>query len=608
MLETGQFASGIPGGYQIERRLGRSELGSAYLAYQPTRGRRAMITIFKLPRGISAHDQEQLRLRLTREEEVFTRLIHPHTMPIYCIGIQPGYLYLVTAFVKEPSLGQVLKKNVRFSPEQTLAMLKQLAAGLEYTHSQGVAHGTLSLSNVMVSDQLTMRIAGFGLHTMLEILGSTQKKQPLAHLTSEYGTFLGSPEYISPERVMGLPVDARSDIYALGVMLFELMSGSKLFQGKDPLEVATQRLQQSIPSIHAVCSEVPAAFDLFFSHVLERDPAKRTQYVGEVVSTFERILQTLNPAKWASAVGIEQQALGSDVTIAPTVNWFDEPMTELNQWEPEAPAQTDQAPNAALIRRPSTPGAQSGPLPPAGHNPNSLGGIDPFAWWTNTSPKLQAAQTSSRTPGTFAQRPPVRMNSTGSLRRVKPAQQDRRKLVKSIVIGTATVGALTVGGISFAHFTQSMNQPRVAANNTSVTGSTSGTKQASPAKKPTSKTQPTPKPQKHQTPQAHTGTVIGSTNQAVNTAVVFKNPVTGVSSLLIRLANGNFEACERTCTHEPSPENLVNYVAGNQMLKCPTHGAVFNAQNKFLHTAGPGDGALKSIAIRVNADGTITTG
>ena len=92
---------------------------------------------------------------------------------------------------------------------------------------------------------------------------------------------------------------------------------------------------------------------------------------------------------------------------------------------------------------------------------------------------------------------------------------------------------------------------------------------------------------------------------ATNSAVSFTNPADGQSSLLIHLGNGNFVACERACTHAGV---AVNYNSGSGQLDCPAHGAVFNPANGFSHTSGPGNGPLASVSIRVNADGTITTG
>ncbi len=104
---------------------------------------------------------------------------------------------------------------------------------------------------------------------------------------------------------------------------------------------------------------------------------------------------------------------------------------------------------------------------------------------------------------------------------------------------------------------------------------------------------------------AHTGTVIGATTLAVNNSTVFTNPADGVSSLLIRLASGNFVACERTCTHQGVN---VNYNPKSKLLVCPKHGAIFDPKNGFSHVSGPGNGPLTRVTIHVNGDGTVTTG
>jgi serine/threonine protein kinase len=656
MLPVDPFAGGIPGDYQIERLLGQSQLGAAYVAQQPAHGRQVMITIFNLPGGISAQDQEQMRLRFAREGEALIRLTHPHLVPIYAFGMQSHYVYLVTAFMKDASLGQFLKQNVRFTPQQTLSILRQLAAGLDYIHGQGVVHGMLSLSNVVVSSKLDVRITGFGLRTMLELHGNAQSQSPLAHLTSGDGTFLGSPEYISPERVLGMSADARSDIYALGVILFELLSGIQPFSGTNPLDIALLRLQQPVPSVHAACPEVPEAFDLVLKSMLERDPAKRARHAGEITIAFERLVKTLDPAQWALASGVEQSLLDSQVTLPPTVNWFDEPMVL------SAHATSSMSGTQTIAQgSPEALFAQSGSPAQARNSSNSLGGVDPFAWWTGTSNGLQAA---SPTPGTLLRRPPVRLNNSRLSARPQSVQQGRRKLVTLIATSTVAVGVLTIGGISFAHLVQSMKQSQVAngsstglvdttgnttaAGTTPAAGSTPGTQgtpgssttpgkqntpgssktpgtqntpgasstptpqstpgsgqHSTPTPQPTQQQQPTPTPQPQPTPTpSHTGTVIGHTSIATNSATTFTNPADGQGSLLIHLASGSFVACERACTHAGVP---VNYNTSSQQLVCPAHGAIFDPQS-FAHLSGPGSGSLAKVSITVNGDGTITTG
>jgi nitrite reductase/ring-hydroxylating ferredoxin subunit len=209
------------------------------------------------------------------------------------------------------------------------------------------------------------------------------------------------------------------------------------------------------------------------------------------------------------------------------------------------------------------------------------------------------------------------------------------------------VGILGIGGISFARFIESTKQSlpggtQAAVSNTSSTSSpmqatqgttpaaTHGTQQTPTVSKtpkaqpsPTKGTQPTPgatqapqptpkptqvPPTPTPTPPQHTGTVIGHTNMATDSSVSFTNPADGQGSLLMRLSNGNFVACERACTHVGVP---VNYDTGSGQLVCPAHGAVFDPLNGFSHVSGTGPSGLSplpKVTIRVNADGTITTG
>ncbi len=650
---VGQLVGRTLGEYRIERLLGHGQLGAAYLGRQLSRGRTVMITTFNFPEGISAQERDHFTVRFAQEGAALVRLTHPNILPIYDFGEQPGYLCQVTAFVKGASLGQVLKQQGRFTPQQALDVLKQVASGLDYAHSQGVVHGILRLSNVLLNNDLTVQIAGFGVRAMLEVSGKRQGRQPQAYFFSTSGTLLGSPENISPERVLGNPVDARSDIYALGVMLFELLSGTLPFSGANPLDMALKRIQQPVPSAHAVCPDVPETLDLVINKTLERDPAKRYQHAGDIAESFERVLTMLEVTQQATDSRTQQLAQGPQLTLPPTVNWFEEAVIPSEKWQLVPPIVTGHMPvvttssssekpakvlagswqmHPSATVQPDSPTemvpAKEALSPPAGSRPESLAGVDPFAWWSATSPKPGAPLE----PGTFTQRSPVRLARSNQRSRRRPAQQDRRKLLKLMAVGTA--GVLTVGGISFAHFIQSLKQsqsqianaptagstaPATTQGNTPTVGSTNGT-QTTPAssKSPTAQTSPsaTKAPQPSPTPQptqprptptqpSHTGTVIGYTNQPTNSSKYFTNPADGQGSSLLHLPNGNFVACERACTHEQVP---VNYDPASHQLVCPAHGAIFDPLNGFSLVSGPGNGPLAKVSIRINADGTITTG
>lgn len=631
------------GEYRIERLLGHGQLSAVYLAQHAAKGRAVMITTFKFPEGITPPVRAAFSKQFAREGAALVALKHSNMLPTYDFGEQEGRPYLVTAFVRGASLFQAQKQQGRFTPGQTYDVLKQLSAGLEYAHNNGVVHGMLSLSNVLIGNDLVVQIAGFGLRSILDVHAGIQNGQPQAHLFSVNGTFLGSPEYISPERVLGRPCDARSDIYALGVMLFELLSGSQPFSGSDPLDIALKRIRQPVPSLHALCQDVPEAFDVIVSKAMEPDPAKRYQHAGEIVSAFERVFKVTEAAA-RPVSGTRKLALDDpQITLPPTVNWFEDEVIPDGRWQLMPPIVTGRMPVVAPSDGLSNPAASSLHSAPtemfaantdsAAPNPaHSMAGVDPFALWSaNPSRPL----TPTPEPGTFARR----LAGTGSAQmrgRRKSTQQDRRKLVAFIAAGGAAVSVMAVGGISFAHFVQSMKQSQTAVQKpttgtTSMAGTgktpttsaqnsptTAASPTARPSPSPTQKPspspthQPTPKPTQPPKPTptqpSHTGTVIGYTSLGQNSSKNFTNPADGTGSILIHLTNGNFVACENPCTHVGVP---VYYDGGRQKLVCPAHGAIFDPFNNFSQVPGQGPSNLanlRAVSIRVNADGTITTG
>ena len=297
-------------------------------------------------------------------------------------------------------------------------------------------------------------------------------------------------------------------------------------------------------------------------------------------------------------------------TMPPTVNWFEEEMLTSSEAQLLPPAAIEQT----HVREISTISDAS-----------LTDSIDPFTWWAANIPQSTAPKpkTIRPAPGTFS-RSPVRL---AHARPTSRYQQDRRRVIALIATSSVAVGMITIGGMSFARFSQSMKRAQIASKQSSTTtpatqgqsptaASTTGTqKTPAPAKtpethpSPTKGAQPTPTPRPPTPtptpPPSHTGTVIGYTSQGTNTAKGFTNPADGNGSLLIHLGNGKFVACERACTHQGV---AVHYDAGQQKLVCPAHGAVFDPLNGFSVVSGPAPSPLPGVSIRVNPDGTITTG
>ena len=230
----------------------------------------------------------------------------------------------------------------------------------------------------------------------------------------------------------------------------------------------------------------------------------------------------------------------TQITMPPTVNWFDEDMLTSRKWQATQPADGG---NTSVVAPPAMPEKPDQPT-----QADVIPGVDPFALWSATSAKTEAL-----TPGMFTRRPTVSLSAGRRRPRPRPVQADRRRLVKLIVVGTATAGVIGAGGISFAHFMQSVKQVQSRVANAPATGPTQGTQGTQNHNTPTAGKTPTAQPSSTQRaqpsptqppptptpkPPPHTGTVIGYTNQATNSAKSFRIQPMGREACLFASPTG----------------------------------------------------------------------
>ena len=285
-ISVDQLVGQILGSYRVERFLGKGRFNVVYLGRNLASQRLDALTMYVVPSHFSPEASTRFLTRFHKESAAITQLDHPHILPVYEYGEYVGIPYLVTPYVTQGSLADLLKRYGRYEHTEIVPILEQLAAGVGYAHSRGHVHGALGPSNVVVRDDDTLQVAGFGLMHMLQLGGIEKSEQPYAHLLTVGQTFLASPEYIAPEVVQGQVIDVRSDIYALGCILFELLCGRPPFSGSDPLEVARQHVTQDMPSLRTFHSGVPIALASVVNQALERDPARRFRYVEELKEAF----------------------------------------------------------------------------------------------------------------------------------------------------------------------------------------------------------------------------------------------------------------------------------------------------------------------------------
>lgn len=587
-VENHQLTGKDAGNYHIDRLLGQGSLSHFYKAHSIS-GQRVMLTIFSLPTTSSEQAHTHFLARFMQEGTALTQLKQPAIIPIYDYGECNGYPYLITPFVPGSSLAQILRSQGHFSVKAVLRVLRQVAAGLDYAHHNGILHGSLSAANIVQSSEETIQIAGFGfMHVLAQLLLEQDSRSNLSSINNAE-IFAGTPARMAPEIVAAAlghnaPLDARVDIYALGILLFELVSGHLPFNGETPFEVSQQHARQSIPSLAALNSALPASIDVVLQKALALYPEQRFQSAGELTRAFE---QTLTEHATSTNGPVTIPSFGDD-----SGKFL-----------------------ASSIYPKLTLPLSSMPTP----QKSEASDFDPFVWWTNVSPTQTVAH------------PKVTRAALNTTQKLAKHKQDRRKVVALLTAGSA-VAIVGFGGgtIALAHLLHNNpGQTQTASTQSQILAPTAKTTAAPTSvakptaaptakpKKPAPTAQPrqaptattntaptaTPQPAPTQPPPQHTGTVIGSTSMGTNSSQNFSNPSNGNSSILVHLPNGNFVAYSRSCTHQGVQ---VYYDGGSHHLLCPAHGAVFDPANNANPISGPNNGPLSAVTIHVNGDGTIT--
>lgn len=252
----------------LEKRIGQGGMGEVYLARQQRPSRYVAIKILRLKHGISDELHEEFLLRFRREADLIARLEHANIMPIYEYGEQDGLTFLVMPYSPGGSLRDGLTKYGAFSLQQSLIYIEQAASALDYAHTHGVIHRDIKPSNFLLHTDGRLLLADFGIARMMESENNTLGKT----LTSA-GMLLGTPEYMAPEMARGENIDARADVYELGVVFFQMLRGHVPFRGETPLVVVFKQLEEPLPSLHQLDPAIPSAID----RVLQKATAKKRE-------------------------------------------------------------------------------------------------------------------------------------------------------------------------------------------------------------------------------------------------------------------------------------------------------------------------------------------
>ncbi len=274
------------GRYEIVGEIGQGAMGIVYSAKDPLIGRTVAIKTISL--GLMSEDKEEYEGRFYQEAKAAGCLSHPNIVTIYDVGKSGDVAYIAMEFLEGRELRDILNDGQILSEDQILDIVIQVALGLDYAHEHGIIHRDVKPSNIMVIRDDHVKITDFGIARMAS---STVKTQT--------GMVLGSPKYMSPEQVMGQKLDLRSDIFSLGVMLYELLTGNTPFNGENISAIMYQTVNTVPPPPSALNPAVPQMLDLIVAKAMAKKLDERYQNAKELANDLRvcrRAMQRDMPA------------------------------------------------------------------------------------------------------------------------------------------------------------------------------------------------------------------------------------------------------------------------------------------------------------------------
>jgi predicted ATPase/serine/threonine protein kinase len=279
------------GFYEILSLLGKGGMGEVYLAQDSRLGRKVALKL--LPDEL-VRDPGRLR-RLEREARAASALNHPNILTIYEVGQIEGTYFIATEFIEGPTLRQRMASQ-RLIIREMLEVAVQAAGALAAAHQAGIVHRDIKPENLMLRPDGYVKVLDFGLAKLIEPVTSSEH-QTVSDLTTEAGTVLGTVHYMSPEQALGQPVDARTDLFSLGVVLYELASGTRPFEGQSATAIVDAILHKTPVPAQQLSPELPAELDRILEKALGKSREERYQTAADLQADLKRLQRDLESAQ-----------------------------------------------------------------------------------------------------------------------------------------------------------------------------------------------------------------------------------------------------------------------------------------------------------------------
>jgi eukaryotic-like serine/threonine-protein kinase len=277
----------LSGRYKLEAKLGSGGMSTVYLARDTTLDRQVAVKVMHREMSEQADQLERFR----QEARAVAKLSHPNVVAVIDAGEDGGHPYIVFEYVEGETLKQRINRVGALGAQEALAYAIEIARGLTVAHARNMVHRDIKPQNVLIDSEGRAKLTDFGISRQLEQDGMTAT-----------GRVLGTTDYVAPEQAMGHPVDQRSDIYSLGVVLYEMLAGEVPFSADSQVGVAMKHVNEELPDVQQRRPELSAAAAMTVERATAKDPDDRYQTVGELIADLSTALE-VEAARAGSTTG-----------------------------------------------------------------------------------------------------------------------------------------------------------------------------------------------------------------------------------------------------------------------------------------------------------------